>query len=283
MQAMKKVWAAVWRILLFLVGWAALASALVVPVLSKYGPHGGALRPGLRLYVETVSMITILFAAWLMVRFADRRPFLSLGFGSEGAVRDSLIGLATGLAMMAACAAVLLASGWASWSASGSFAASSLAIVILAMLLNTVTQEVLVRGYVQQTIQLRFGRLIGVIVSAVIFLAMHLGAIRGQLLPALSLFAAGVLLGTCYAVTGKLWLPIALHFGWNVLQGPVLGEAVSGQALDAGNQLLKIAGPTIMTGGKFGVEGGLIAIVITMLGTPLILFLYRRRIDSALR
>ena len=113
--------------------------------------------------------------------------------------------------------------------------------------------------------------------NARIVLAMHLGAIGTQALPAISLFAAGVLLGTCYAMTGNLWLPIGLHFGWNVLQGPVLGGTVSGQAVDAGNHLLDIAGPSLATGGNFGIEGGLIAIGITLLPTPPIVLLYRKR------
>jgi membrane protease YdiL (CAAX protease family) len=277
MQTLKTIWAAVWRILVFFVAWAGLTSALVVPVISKYAPpHGAPLPLWLRLYIETVSLLTILVAAWLMVRFVDRRPFVSLGFARKHAARDSVIGLTVGLGMMATCAAILYVIGWATWSTDGSFAGSALAIATLAMLLNTVTQEVLVRGYVQQTLQSQFGTLAGVIVSSVFFLALHLGAIGGQLLPALSLFSAGVLLATCYAVTGELWLPIALHFGWNVLQGPVLGQAVSGQELDAGNELLKMNGPEFITGGKFGIEGGLIAVAITILGTPLILFIYHR-------
>jgi hypothetical protein len=80
-----------------------------------------------------------------------------------------------------------------------------------------------------------------------------------------------------------LWLPIALHFGWNVLQGPVLGQAVSGQVIAAGSQLFQIAGPPLMTGGKFGIEGGLIAIAITILGTPLLLLIYRARSPALLR
>jgi membrane protease YdiL (CAAX protease family) len=236
--------------------------------------QGAALPLWLRLYIETVSVLTILLAAWLMVRFIDRRPFVSLGFGRENAVRDSLIGLAVGLGMMATCATILYLMGWVTWTTIGSFLGWPLAVATLAMLLNTVTQEVLVRGYVQQSIQSQFGTIAGVILSSLFFLALHLGAIGREFLPALSLFAAGLLLASCYAVSGKLWLPIALHFGWNVLQGPVLGQPVSGQALDAGDQLLKIAGPELMTGGKFGIEGGLVAIVVTILGTPLILLLY---------
>jgi membrane protease YdiL (CAAX protease family) len=277
---LKKVWSATWRIAVFFIGWGALISALIVPVMSKRVPRGGAISPSLRLYVETAGVLAVLLVAWLMVRFVDRRPFVSLGFKKEKAERDLALGLIIGLGMMAVCVALLLAFGWASWSDAHSFIVWPLVLAMVAVLLNTVTQEVLVRGYIQQTIQFRFGKLAGVVISALLFLAMHLGAIGTQVLPAISLFAAGVLLGTCYAVTGNLWLPIALHFGWNVLQGPVLGGTVSGQTLDAGKHLLEIAGPSLMTGGKFGIEGGLIAVAITILATPLVLALYRKRMET---
>ena len=64
--------------------------------------------------------------------------------------------------------------------------------------------------------------------------------------------------------------------GRPVVQGPVLGQAVSGQLIAAGSQLFHIAGPPLMTGGKFDIEGGFIAIAITILGTP-ILLIYRGR------
>ena len=47
-----------------------------------------------------------------------------------------------------------------------------------------------------------------------------------------------------YTTMGNLWLPIALDFGWNYLQGPILGLTVSGQSLDSGWQLVKLQGPS---------------------------------------
>lgn len=279
MHTLIKIWSATWRILLFFCGWAALTSALVVPVVKANAQRGSVLPPLLRLYVEGASLITVLAAAWLMVRFIDRRPFVSLGFRKGYAARDCLAGFVIGCAMMATCIASMSICGWVTRTGSPSVLfAWPVAIAIIAMLLNTITQEVLVRGYVQQTIQQWFGKVVAVVASSTIFLLLHAGAIRGALLPGLSLFAAGLLLATCYAVTQNLWLPIALHFGWNVLQGPVLGGAVSGQSLDAGNHLLAIGGPTLMTGGQFGVEGGLIAITVTALATPLIVLLYKSRL-----
>jgi membrane protease YdiL (CAAX protease family) len=281
MLSLKRLWSVIWRILVFLVGWAILCAPFTIPVLIKYAPNGGALPLGLRLYIESVTVVSILVVAWLMLRFFDRRPFVSLGFARHHAVRDSLFGLIIGLGMMIACFAVLYFCGWAKPNTNAAFSGSALALATLAMIANTASQEVMVRGYVQQTIQGRFGLLSGVISSAVFFLALHLGAIQSAILPAVSLFAAGILLGTCYAVSGNLWLPLALHFGWNYLQGPVLGLTVSGQTLDAGWRLFKLVGPPLVTGGKFGVEGGVIAIFITILGTPIVLLAFRpRRIQS---
>jgi membrane protease YdiL (CAAX protease family) len=195
MQLLKRVWSVTWRILVFFGGWALLCTPLIIPVARKYAPNGGATPLGLRLYIEIVSVVTILVIAWAMLRFIDRRPFISLGFAPRHALRDSLFGLIIGIGMMTACISVFYFCGWAKPYANVAFSGSALALAALAMVANTVTQEVMVRGYVQQTIQRQFGILNGVIISALFFLALHLGAIQGAILPAISLFAAGILLG----------------------------------------------------------------------------------------
>ena len=262
---------------MFIVLWAGLSAPLLIPVIKKYVPQGGAAPLPIRLYIEIVCTVTIFIAAWVVLRFIDRRSFVSLGFARRNLVRDTLIGLVTGLGMMAVCVALLYAFGWLRWDATVAFSGSALILATLAMVANTLTQEVLVRGYVQQTIQSQFGTGAGIILSAMFFFALHLGAIQNRFLPAISLFAAGILLATAYAVSGNLWFPIALHFGWNFLQGPVLGQAVSGQAVGAGWRLFQVDGPALMTGGNFGIEGGLIAITITILATPFVLMTYPRR------
>lgn len=95
-------------------------------------------------------------------------------------------------------------------------------------------------------------------------------------MPAVNLFAAGVLLGLAYTMTRNLWLPIALRFSWDFLQGPVLGIAVSGQALDGGWRVLDPKGPTILTGGSLGLEGGLAATLATISGMAALIAAGRR-------
>lgn len=95
------------------------------------------------------------------------------------------------------------------------------------------------------------------------------------------LFGERVLLvAVAYYRAGNLWLPIAIHFGWNFLLGPVLGLSVSGQNLSDNPDLSALHGPSLFTGGTFGIEGSLIVTVTTILGIVLLLRWYPRHFTS---
>jgi hypothetical protein len=67
----------------------------------------------------------------------------------------------------------------------------------------------------------------------------------------------GLLYGIAFLWSGRLWLPFALHFSWNFVQGPVLGFPVSG--FDLGGLVAQQAvGSSLVTGGSYGPEGGLL-------------------------
>ncbi|MGA2248703.1 MAG: hypothetical protein ABSH48_27425 [Verrucomicrobiota bacterium] len=51
--------------------------------------------------------------------------------------------------MMTSCFAVLYFCGWAKPNTNATFSGSALALMTLAMIANTASQEVMVRGYVQ--------------------------------------------------------------------------------------------------------------------------------------
>jgi hypothetical protein len=136
-----------------------------------------------------------------------------------------------------------------------------------ALLFNTLTQEVLVRGYIYQTIQSQTNFIWAIVGSAIFFALMHASAFAQTWWPALNVFLAGVLFGVAYHRTGNLWLPMAIHFAWNFLLGPVLGLTVSGRAdLNTAWRVLQVQGPALWTGGSFGIEGGLIVTFSTAVG-----------------
>jgi hypothetical protein len=88
----------------------------------------------------------------------------------------------------------------------------------------------------------------------------------------LALIVIGVELGVAYLVTRRLWLPIGMHFAWNLIEGTLLGFPVSGMSRPS---LLSIeqGGPEFWTGGSFGPEGSPVAIGLSVLDIALLLWL----------
>lgn len=74
----------------------------------------------------------------------------------------------------------------------------------------------------------------------------------------------GVLMSLVYMVTRNLWTVSALHFAWNFTMGGVFGIAVSGTEAEALFRS-ETTGPVWLTGGEFGIEAGLPAVIITVL------------------
>jgi hypothetical protein len=91
----------------------------------------------------------------------------------------------------------------------------------------------------------------------------------------LNIFLAGVVLAAGYLVTRSLWLPMAFHFSWNFVQGPILDFPLSG--LDTTGVLItRSGGNAWLTGGAFGPEGGLFSTAVLCLAL-LLLWVWHRR------
>ncbi len=269
----RRVWQATWRITVFMGLWAILLAPGVLWLapgvlwLDPGAEGGGPLSVRLRLGLEFFGAISILAVAWVLVAFIDRRPFSSLGFRTQGAVRDGLVGLGIAMGMIALAAVLPTLFGWAVWSSPSGFSWRTLGLLATAMILNTITQEVMVRGYLLQTVEGAFGTAWAVAVSTVFFAGLHAGAIvEGGGVIAANLLGAGLLLGLAYVTTWNLWLPLSLHFFWNFIQGPLLGISVTGQALGGGWSMVELDGPAVATGGALGLEGGLFATLATAAG-----------------
>ena len=88
------------------------------------------------------------------------------------------------------------------------------------------------------------------------------------------------LLGINYIYTKNLWFGILLHFSWNFFQGPLLGFEVSGLPLQS---LLQhdIQGSELLTGGKFGFEGSLVATVLLTMAIVILAWVYEKKYAPA--
>lgn len=126
----------------------------------------------------------------------------------------------------------------------------------LAMALQSSTiEELLFRGVLMRLLNTRFGSLPALMISALIFGAMHKMNPDATWLSALAVaIEAGLLLGLAFLASGTLWLPIGIHFAWNFVQSGIFSLNVSGMQMPDGLLSTNISGPLWATGGAFGVE-----------------------------
>lgn len=88
---------------------------------------------------------------------------------------------------------------------------------------------------------------------------------------------AGILLSAAYLVTRRLWICIGFHMAWNYFQSAVFSGAVSGAVSDPGLLKARIEGPDWLTGGSFGMEHSVVALVLCTTAGMILLRVAMRR------
>lgn len=144
--------------------------------------------------------------------------------------------------------------------------------------LVAVLEEVIFRGILFRMIDERFNTVAAFVVSALVFGAAHLANPGATWWAGLAIaIEAGVMLSAAYKYSGTLWMPIGIHWAWNYTQGNILGFAVSGGNARESLFIPEISGPEIITGGPFGAEASIVAVVIGSLLSALLIIAWLRR------
>jgi len=144
----------------------------------------------------------------------------------------------------------------------------------LSALLAATVEEALIRGFLFRIVQMLGGTWIAILISSAFFGAAHAFNPGATVTSSIAIaLEAGVLLAAAYVLTGRLWFPMGLHAGWNFSEGSLYGLSVSG--FTAKNALTHgiLQGPVIITGGAFGPEASIVAVILCF-GTA-VLFLWR--------
>lgn len=145
------------------------------------------------------------------------------------------------------------------------------------MVLVAFFEEILVRGIVLKALERPLGSLGAVLLSSLLFGLAHLPNDGATLLSTLNATLAGIMFGTAFIATRRLWLCIALHLGWNFTASYLFSATVSGHEEQAGLFFGRLHGSNWLTGGAFGIEGSVVTAIALAVGTSLLLaFAYTR-------
>ncbi len=136
-----------------------------------------------------------------------------------------------------------------------------------------VAEELLFRGVLFRIMEGRIGTAGALAVSTLLFGALHLVNPNATLWGALSIaLTGGFLMTAAYVATRALWLPIGLHFAWNFTQSGIFGVTISGADVPSHGLLnVTLSGPSVLTGGTFGPEASLLALLLCLVPTVLLL------------
>ncbi len=138
-------------------------------------------------------------------------------------------------------------------------------------------EELLVRGVIYRILEESLGTRIALALSAVLFGLAHVANPNATAIATIAVaLEAGLLLAAAYSLTGRLWFATGLHCAWNFTQGGIFGLPVSGHPM-TGLLVGTVSGPTWISGGEFGVEASLIAVLVCMTATVVILRLVIKR------
>ena len=172
-------------------------------------------------------------------------------------------GLAAGVALFASVMAILWAVGVYHPASRGTV--KELAPGFAAALAAGIIEETIFRGLLFRLSSKILGTWGALLLTAALFGAAHAFNQGATFSSSLAIaLEAGLLLGAAYAATQRLWLPIGLHIGWNFAEGSVFSMSVSGGATSTGLLRGSLIGPRILTGGQFGPEASIIAVIVCL-------------------
>ena len=125
-----------------------------------------------------------------------------------------------------------------------------------------VFEEIITRGYIFYLLMRLGGPYAAILGSSAIFSVAHVLKHRQvPLMFTINALIFGLITAACRYYSGSLWLPIGLHFGWNVAAGPIFGLPYSGQPYDRGVVVSEVAGPQWLTGGFYSLDAGLLGTI----------------------
>lgn len=216
-----------------------------------------------------------LLAYRLLVRWVERRPVVELA--RAGAVAAVGRGMLLGSALFVVVIGLIAAFG--GYRVTGFGSVFGLIAVMGIMAVGAVVEEVLFRGILFRLVEELAGTWGALIVSGLLFGVLHLVNPAATVWGALAIaIEAGLMLGAAYAATRRLWVPIAIHFGWNVALSGIFGAVVSGaDGEPVGLLRAAMRGPAVLTGGGFGPEASIVSILVCSAATVLFLRSARRR------
>lgn len=227
--------------------------------------------------VETTAtpFIGSIVATFLCWKIYDETHLPQVGLTpDQHGARDLATGIAGGILAAAIALASALLLHIARFSAASEGAHVTFGTTVFVTLLifcGASGEEMLFHGFAFQALMTGLGPFAAIFPVGVIFGLLHMGNPDATWLSTANTVGFGIVFGYAVYKTSGLWLPIGLHFGWNIAL-PFFGVKISGITMRVtGYEMTWSVGP-LWSGGAYGLEGGLLTTLVLVL---MLLFVWR--------
>ncbi|MGE8204728.1 CPBP family intramembrane glutamic endopeptidase [Heyndrickxia sp. NPDC080065] len=211
------------------------------------------------------SFFGVLLTVLIMTKF-KKQSMRNMGWADFWKnKRELAFGLILGIASITAIFLILWATGQIYFEKNAHINFSwSIFIGFITFIFVALNEELFFRGYIISILKPTHSKITIYIVSAVVFSCAHLLNDDVKILGLANIVLIGLLFAYMFIKTNRLWMPVGYHLTWNFFQGNVWGFQVSG--INTNSIFQPKIHNTILTGGGFGPEAGILTTVVIVGG-----------------
>lgn len=262
-------WRTGWRIVAMFVLLAIVTAAVNMGWRALGLPGQRDTGPWLFLVFAALVSCAALGVIALLLRYFEKRGLAAIGMPfSRRAWKDTAGGTLLGAMPVCLVLGLAVVGGYGTVSPGG-MNFQSLVPMLLPLLLAgfflAAWEEFVLRGYLLRQFSLGLNPVAAVVITGALFGLMHSGNPGANWQGLLYTAIGGMLMGGLMLRSGSLWLLIGYHFGWNATASGLFGLELSGFEDEGSVFSSTLSGAEWLTGGSYGFEASLPAVIFEVL------------------
>lgn len=269
-----------WKwLLLFIVG---TTSFVILKCLSDLSwilvPQDSLAFLVVRAFLIAISILIIFRLYYQIVKLFEHRKVSELMLNHHS-IKLIFIGFGMGACFITLCTLSLVILGCYKVD-QYQFSHYGLINLLIMNLIIAVNEIILFCGILFRFIDSRFGYIPALLTSSLLFGFAHLGNDNATMWTCIAIsISAGMIYTSTFKYYGNLWIPIGIHWAWNLFEESVYGYAVSGKYDEEVYRLIipKLNGSDLLTGGAFGLDGSLVTIILGLFISTWYVWQYAKR------